>query len=515
MNLHNKPLSAPVLLSRLCAGAAAALLVACGPGHVPDGVPPPLGGGGAIGTSAQFAQQCSSANPYRGDAIAPPATGSLTTEKQWARAYINEAYLWYDKVPDISAALAKYSNDTSGGFYESIDEYFSDLTVNPVQDDRFSFTFPSKQWRDLSQAGVSLGYGFDFYVGSITPPREYRIAFVDPASAAAAVGVLRGDTVVSIDGVSINDSSDSGIATLSEGLRPSTAGSHTFVFSRNGVNRAPVLLTAASIALSPVPLNSVITSNGAKVGYILFNDHNAPSENQLANAITNMRTQGITDLVLDLRYNGGGYLFIASSLSYMIAGDTRTAGKTFERLQYNDKRSADTQSADATTPFYNELCILDTSNRCTAPPGTPLPALNLSRVYVLAGPGTCSASEAVVNGLRGVDVEVVIIGGTTCGKPYGFTAKDNCGISYFPIEFQGVNAKGFGDYTTGFTPTCQVADDFGHALGDSAEGMLAVALSHRVSGVCPTTGLAKAGEKPGRLLKGPERNNRIVVSRTR
>ncbi len=140
-----------------------------------------------------------------------------------------------------------------------------------------------------------------------------------------------------------------------------------------------------------------------------------------------------------------------------------------------------------------------------------LPVLNLARVWVLSSADTCSASEAVVNGLRGVDVQVNIIGGTTCGKPYGFTAKDNCGISYFPIEFQGVNAKGFGDYANGFTPTCQVADDFGHELGDSAEGMLAAALSHRNTGQCPSAGLTKTSAPIGRILKGPERSNKFLL----
>ena len=74
---------------------------------------------------------------------------------------------------------------------------------------------------------------------------------------------------------------------------------------------------------------------------------------------------------------------------------------------------------------------------------------------------------------------VNLIGGTTCGKPYGFFPQDNCGTTYFAIQFQGVNQQGFGDYGDGFAPTCAVADDFGHALGDPAEGRLAAALSFR------------------------------------
>ncbi len=94
-------------------------------------------------------------------------------------------------------------------------------------------------------------------------------------------------------------------------------------------------------------------------------------------------------------------------------------------------------------------------------------------MFVLTGNGTCSASEAIINGLRGVDVQVIQIGATTCGKPYGFYPQDNCGTTYFSIEFKGVNAKGFGDCADGFSPAtparlpaqlpgCSVADDFTH-----------------------------------------------------
>ena len=79
--------------------------------------------------------------------------------------------------------------------------------------------------------------------------------------------------------------------------------------------------------------------------------------------------------------------------------------------------------------------------------------MNLSRVYVLTGGTTCSASESIINGLRGVDVEVIQIGSTTCGKPYGFYPEDNCGTTYFSIQFKGVNAAGFGDYADGFSPS--------------------------------------------------------------
>jgi carboxyl-terminal processing protease len=258
-------------------------------------------------------------------------------------------------------------------------------------------------------------------------------------------------------------------------------------------------------------VRTIATGTG-NVGYLTFNDHILPSEGQLIAAFTQLASQNIDDLVLDLRYNGGGALYIAAQVGYMVAGSARTAGKTFERLQFNDKRTADTNDPDNNFPFFSTASGFTGSNTTA---NTALPSLNLSRLYVLASPGTCSASEAIVNGLRGINVEVVLVGGTTCGKPYGFTAKDNCGLSYFPIEFQGVNDIGFGSYADGFAPssTCNVPDDFTRALGDSSEGMLAAALTHRTTGSCGGTSSGRESASArgpvsfGKVLRHPVREN--------
>ena len=226
------------------------------------------------------------------------------------------------------------------------------------------------------------------------------------------------------------------------------------------------------------------------VGYLLFNDHLATAERQLIAAIEQMQAAPINDLVLDLRYNGGGFLAIASQLAYMIAGPAYTAGQTFERLEFNDKHtSVNPFTGEALTPvpFYSTTLGLSTAR------GQPLPTLNLTRVYVLTGGTTCSASESIINGLRGVNLQVIQIGSSTCGKPYGFVPTDNCGTTYFSVHFKGVNAAAFGDYTDGFSPSniagpagtlvpgCSVADDFAAALGATNEDRLAAALAHRLA----------------------------------
>jgi hypothetical protein len=223
----------------------------------------------------------------------------------------------------------------------------------------------------------------------------------------------------------------------------------------------------------------VIETTTGKVGYLLFNDHLAPSEAQLIAAMAQLKADGVSDLVLDLRYNGGGLLEVASELAYMIAGPSATTGATFERLLFNRKNPFGLSDEQKKTPFHAN------SRGFSVPAGQPLPQLGLSRVTVLTGPGTCSASESIINGLRGVDVTVTVVGETTCGKPYGFVPQDNCGTTYFAVQFSGVNHKGFGDYADGLAPTCAVPDDFSRALGDPAEHRLAAALAYRATGSCP------------------------------
>jgi carboxyl-terminal processing protease len=463
------------------AAVALAALTACGGGG--GGSTPPMAG----------AQVCSANNPYRGDATSATTVGNIGTEKTWLRDYVDRSYLWYDKVPGVNAADAIYSHDTPLGFYDSIDTYFLDLVrpfTNPPGKpvDKFSFTYPTAAWDQLINSGSTVGYGIEWHFGSSTPPRNIRVSYVHPGSQADIAHVLRGDTLVLADNVSADDNTQAGVNTLNAALFPASNSQHSFRFSRAGAPVADYTFVAGSVTLKPVQ-SQVLSVNGARVGYLLFNDHVLPAEADLISAFaTFSAAPGISDLVLDLRYNGGGYLYIASEVAYMIAGAARTTNKVFESTVFSNKRS----NENTATVFDDLACVPNpTTFQCTR--NDPLPTLNLLRVYVLVSGSTCSASEAIINGLRGVDVDVRLIGSTTCGKPYGFFGQDNCGITYFPIEFQGVNAKNFGDYPNGFipggsgttadnVPGCAANDDLNHQLGDPTEGQLAAALSYRASG---------------------------------
>lgn len=478
---------------------SAALLASCGGGGSSGGSPFDIG----LPSSASLAQQCAMPRPT-------DAQGSLATEKAFLRSWIDETYLWYQDVRVLPATTLDAT------VYATPLDYFAVLktpltTASGKAKDHFHFTYDTPTWIALSTAGVSFGYGFGVALVAAKPPRVAMVGFLEPGTTPASANMIaRGAAILTVDGVDVANGTD--LATLNEGLFPTRTAAHTFVIQDLGAaSTRTVMLTAQPITETPVQFVKTLPAPNASVGYMLFNDHIATAESELVAAINQLKSAGVTDLVLDLRYNGGGYLDIAAELAYMIAGQTNTNGKFFEQLAFNNRNPF--PAVTTNFPSMGQGFTVGTS--------TTLPFLGLNRVYVLTSPETCSASEAIINGLRGADITVNLIGGQTCGKPYGFYPKDNCNTTYFAIQFQGVNNKGFGDYPDGLPPTCAVADDFTHALGDPAEHQLEVALALRNSGgTCITpTSVAARGLSASRsladaptgaaLVRSPFRENRI------
>ena len=482
---------------------------------------------GVFQPSTTFANQCASprtgTDPTTGKPY-PDTTGSATTENNFLRSWTNELYLWYREVPDVDPA-----SDTTANYFNLLKTTATTASGNPK--DKFHFTYTTAQWVALSQSGVEAGYGAQWIVIASTPPRQVVVAYTEPNSPATTspASLSRGAQILTVDGVDLVNAGDSAsVATLNAGLFPSAAGaSHSFSVLDAGAS-APRTITMVSANVTSTPVQNVETIRAASgtVGYMLFNDHIATAEQELVNAFAQLAAANVSDLVLDIRYNGGGYLDIASEVAYMVAGPAATTGRTFERTVFNDKYTTkDPVTGQALTPVPFHSSTLGFSG----PSGQALPTLNLSRVTVLTSGSTCSASESIVNSLRGVGVQVIEVGSTTCGKPYGFYPEDNCGTTYFSIEFQGVNELGFGNYPDGFSPAnvtgaigvpvpgCAVADDFGHALGDRNEGRLAAALGYLANQGCPAvsassgSGVARAAAAgEGLLHKSPWRENRIL-----
>lgn len=478
--------------ARLAVAAVAIALTACGGGNSQVLGPKPEKtdtnnsgwSAGVFRASANYENLCEAPRTGRSqftNIAFPDKRGTRSDEKNFLRAWTHETYLWFDEVTDRSPLVAS----------ETPQNYFMLLktnrtTASGAPKDNFHFYEPTAD-AEAWQAGISYDYGFRLKVYSSLPPRRYYIAYVEPGSPAATAGVQRGDRIMKIDDYDfLNDSSSAGIAALNAGLFPATLNAvHKFELQAVDGSIKTVIVESAEIESKTVLHSSVIDTDSGKVGYLVFNSHVEKSQDEWAVAISQFKFAEVSDLIVDLRYNGGGLLSIASLVSFMIAG-TNVQDKVFYEQIQNSK-----QPRLQPFPFLDEGLYGLNKNLA-------LPSLHLNRVFILSSESTCSASEAIINGLRGANVEVFLIGDTTCGKPYGFYPEDNCGTTYYTIQLKGANAKGFGEYSDGFIPSnsdngttrvkgCSVEDDLSHQLGDSSEAMLATALRFRATGNCAST----------------------------
>lgn len=518
-------------LAALSMVVLAGLLTACrgGGGSDSGGIAPPASGwvAGVFQPKENFDAECaaprSGVDPQTQQPY-PDVQGTATDENNWLRSWSNDLYLWYNEITDRDPGLY-----TTPAYFDLLKT--TATTASGAPRDQFHFTYPTTEWIALSQSGVVAGYGVEWVILSPAPPRDAVAAYVEPGSPAAAQGIARGARLRRVDGVDfVNAPTQADVDAIVAGLYPDQANeTHSFqILDLDGTLRG-FQMTSVNVTLTPVQNVQAIATPTGNVGYMLFNDHIATAEQGLIDAITALDTANVVDLVLDVRYNGGGYLVIASQLAYMIAGSAQTGGRIFENLRFNAKHPS---TNPVTGQPLQPLPFANVSVGLSAPAGQPLPTLDLSRVFVLTGPNTCSASESIINSLRGIGVQVIQIGSKTCGKPYGFYPEDNCGTTYFSIQFQGVNEVGFGDYSDGFAPQnsigtqttpipgCSVADDFTRALGDANESRFAAALQYRNAGQasCPApSGVAGPGlSKPsleaaeGLISRSPARENRIL-----
>ncbi|MGL1957037.1 MAG: S41 family peptidase [Colwellia sp.] len=501
-------------LSVLLASSTVFLLTACGGGG--GSSPKNPSGGGTIPNNTNnnqsdgitwVADQFPTASTYkdfcavpRSDSNYADKSGSKMHEKMWLRSFSHETYLWYDEIIDtnpIPFTVLKYFDQLTT----------PEVTASGKAKDQYHFTYDTEEWLQSSQSGVDQGYGIEWIFGNTTPPRQLHVAFTEQSSPAAINNIERGSKLIEIDGLDFVNT-NSNIDQINEGLFPENDNEqHSFTFERvNSEETYTVTLTSQAIETSPVYNSDIIQTDTGDVGYLQFNSFIAPAQSDLVDAFANFSSEQVTDLVLDLRYNGGGLVAMAAQLSYMIGGSQLADNAIFFQSHYNDKLGA-----EQATPFYQQE--IDWNQGLLT--NNALPTLNLNRVYILTTDRTCSASEGVINGLRGADIKVIQIGDTTCGKPYGFSPEENCSTTYFTVQFKGENDKGFGDYADGFSPInslglvdpdaliegCAVNDDLSHALGSTDEKLLATALNYRESLTCPTpeTSVATASSYKGNL----------------
>lgn len=425
--------------------------------------------------------------------------GSVLDENNNIRELTNLYYLWY-----------KETVDRDPGLYSSVEQYFeSRRSPTKLNNGEFKDRYMWLQDAATLDAEMLEGsiFGYGMYL-ALTDNGQIRVTRTDLFSPASKAGITRGDTLVSADGIEFNhDMSSTQWNTILDALFPiDTSTTHHFTFTKVGGKTLNLSLQGSNVATSAVSeVYSYALNGGGTLAYVEFNDHIATAEYELIDSFEWLVEQNARGLILDLRYNGGGYLDIANELAYMIGGKY-VRNKTFSKIKFNDRFGNNNPfSSESTTTLFTDKAFGFTN---LVDKGYPLPTLNLSEVYIIVGKNTCSASESVINSLKGAGLNVFLIGQPTCGKPYGGYIESNCGTSFFYPQFQTFNHKGFGDYQDGLKPVispnllkddefkgCIVEDDLDNLLGDFNEKRMNAAVSLWETGHCPSDSLTSSYAK--------------------
>jgi C-terminal processing protease CtpA/Prc len=386
-----------------------------------------------------------------GDAV----SGMCTTEGENQQVFesLQKDYFWYRDLPaSINPSAYKSSNDL--------------LTAVKSSKDRFSFIITSQEYQDRYINARYVGFGFSQQINSRRD--GLLMAYVYTDSSAYREGLRRGDTITHIDNIPVATwlaDIDAKRKTNDDMFGTATAGVQRTVrwTSHNG-NVVERLLTKSAVTTNTILHSSVQRLDGRTIGYMVQSSFIDLTESELNTVFDQFKAQNVDTLVLDLRYNGGGLIRVANQLSSQIAWP-QVNGQVFVQYRYNDKNSNKNESSAFSL-------------------GNGRQALGLKKVYVLTSPSTCSASEMVINSLRPF-IDVVTIGETTCGKPIGMMPSNICNKVLFAINFQTVNARGFGDYFDGLPAQCQVKPTIAGDWGSDADPQWQAALTHIKTGSCP------------------------------
>jgi C-terminal processing protease CtpA/Prc len=390
---------------------------------------------------------------------------------QWIHEVMSSVYLWNDKMPSL-ANTNTYANPT---------DYFYTLLHEFKTTDRFSWIDESYANLQNQLNGIStiLGIKFnEFYTDNTKTSRAFVIAYVLKGSPAEKAGLKRGDIILKVDDQTITNSNYTNILsnqTLKLGLADFTNGA----FVSNGKS---VTVTKVELQTNPILADMIIAWSGKKVGYLAYSQFIGYVKDTLTGKEYNFddsvralfgrfKAAGVNELVLDFRYNGGGYVTSSDLITNLTVKDAAArVGKLMNKKVYNTDYTAYLQKKDGASAF--ETLFKSEPNNL----GT------LNRVFVLTAKNTASASELVINNLKPF-MEVILIGENTYGKNVGSrTYADNrWKFGLQPIIFLIKNSIGESNYGTGsgFTPNYILKDSVlpYKALGNPGETYLNVALS--------------------------------------
>lgn len=398
-----------------------------------------------------LAVSCKQNDPDPQSSTTTPTTTTTTADiRDSLWAYMQDVYLWYDKLP---------TNFNPRNYSSPETEMDALRAYQPL--DQWSFVEKAADFNSYFSDGETSDFGFWI---KFDANNDLRVRYVYAQSPAGKAGIERGWKLTSVDGKSIATLSDDAIISAFY-----DATSTTFGFLKPDGSSVTIPLTTATYTMNTVLYSNTYEVAGKKIGYFVFNSFTGtPSQNELKAVLSSFETAGINELIVDLRYNGGGDVDTQTMLANALAPTSVTRSSVMFSYQHNQKLAQ-----------WNETIRFAKTG-----------SLNLSRIFFITTSSSASASELLINNLKPY-LDVKLIGSATHGKPVGMYGFEVMDYVIAPIAFKTVNAKNVGDYYDGIAVDASVSDGLDKNWGNPLENCLATAFNYIQTGSFTITANAR------------------------
>jgi len=403
----------------------------------------------------------------------PPAECTNDNQKQFVLDNLYYWYLWNDMLP-ANIDIADYLSPEV--LVDEVTETYGPQKPSGGPLDRFSSVGSLAADQAFFGEGKYEGFGFSWRMEG--PDMRFTRVFV--SSPAFAANFSRGQTVLRIDGRTIDDiSANEGIGTALDNATVE------FEIQNLDATTFTVSVTKDIVTIDPVPQYRTIDMGPGEppVGYMEFATFISTADPAFNTVFASFIAAGVDDVIIDMRYNGGGLVSTANLLANYLGGFNND-GQVFTNTEFN----ADRSSNNGIDYFANRANAID-----------------LNRLIIVASRGTASASELVINGLDPfVTGGVYIVGDNTFGKPVGQIGVEFCEKILRPTTFKKSNAAGNGDYFDGLPVDCAATDDLDFPVGDTNDPNVVAALSYVEGAGCPAISLPGGQQKADFLFDSPQ-----------